>query len=271
MNNTIKLDYGFSQPFVSDRMKSNPTLGKLVYKLFGYTNIGNYARAQVMKKQFAQLPLDTCKNIIDLGCGRGENAMMMAKALPNSNVLALDINAASVTKVTKARNELGLANMQTFAGTIDKAPVEEVDLIYSIDVFEHIYETEMPFSDCYNKLKRGGYLMVKMPNVKQHTIMPEKYFAEHNRWLEEEHVGQVYSLDDLKRRFLQEGFKIVFAAKTDGWKARLAWEVAYFSKKISPLLQLAVLPICKALVWLDNLGSQQKRNGNAITVIGIKA
>ena len=271
MSQAIKLNYGSSQYLLSERMQAFPALSKLINQTMGYTNIGNYARAQVFSKHINQLQLSKMNSILDLGCGYGENALMMANALPHANIFALDIDTRALNRVSLAKEKLDLDNLSLHEGKIDSLPVAGLDLIYSVDVFEHIPASEMPFAACREKLKQGGYLLVKIPNKIQRTFFEPKYFEEHNKWVDHEHPGQVYFLKDLAARFHKEGFKVVFAAQSDGMLARLAWEIAYFTKKGGAIPQLLALPFCKLLVKLDLLmhpkGSSQ---GNAITVIGQK-
>ena len=141
--------------------------------------------------------------------------------------------------------------------------------MFSVDVFEHIKEEEMPFQDAYERLKPGGYLMVKMPTKIQRTILPEAWFEEHEEWLEEEHIGQIYMLEDLVTRFEKEGFKVTHAAYHDQWFARMGWEIGHLSHKSGPFLQLLALPLAKLLVRLDNVFGNKKW-GNTIQVIGQK-
>jgi SAM-dependent methyltransferase len=268
---TIKLNYGESQYLLSEKMQSIPSLGKLLNKVMGYTNIGNYARAKVFTKQVSQLHLSGMKKVLDLGCGYGENAIMMSNALPGAEITALDIDKKALGRVQYAKSKLGIDNMQIHEGRIDTLSHGDFDLVYSVDVFEHIPVAEMPFSGAFEKLKKGGYLLVKIPNKVQRTFFEEKYFEEHNQWVDHEHPGQVYFLNDLKERFEKEGFKVIYAEQTDGILARLAWEIAYFMKKGGSILQLAGLPFCKLLVTLDLvLHPHGSKNGNAITVIGQK-
>ena len=79
--NTIKLEYGNSQHLISKRMQSSPFLAWLLNKTVGYTNIGNYARSKVFKKHLSKLDLANMDKILDLGCGYGDNAIMMSKYL----------------------------------------------------------------------------------------------------------------------------------------------------------------------------------------------
>jgi len=271
MSQAIKLNYGTSQYLLSEKMQAFPSIGKLVNQIMGYTNIGNYARAQVFSQHINQIDLSKMNNILDLGCGYGENALMMSQALSDKNIYALDIDTRALDRVRLAKNKLNLNNLTIHQGKIDTLPVAELDLVYSVDVFEHINENEMPFADAYAKLKTGGYMLVKMPNKIQRTVFEEKYFAEHNKWVDHEHPGQVYFLKDLVARFHKEGFKVVFACQSDGMLARLAWEIGYFMKLGGSIPQLLTLPLCKLLVKLDLLTHPNgSSNGNAITVIGQK-
>lgn len=262
--------FGKSQVLTSSRMQKWPGLAQLVHKIFGYTSVGNYARARIFQRLLQQLPVERFQHILDLGCGLGEYSFMIAEGLPHAKVTAIDILPDRVAAVKKARAQLGLKNLQVELGKIEDLPESrQFDFIFSVDVFEHIKEDEMPFRQAWDRLREGGYLLVKMPSEKQHTLLPEAWFEEHNEWLEHEHVGQIYELDDLKKRFEQEGFEVEYAAYADGPLSRVAWELAYFAKKGGALPHLLLLPLCKGLVKLDTL-SQNRTKGNTIQVIGRK-
>ena len=261
--------FGKAQVLTSQRMQQQPRLAKLIHNIFGYTSIGNYARAQVFIKLLKRLPLEKFRHILDLGCGLGEYSFMMAESLPQAKVTAIDILPDRVAAVKKAKAQLGLPNLDVRQTKIEEIEDQKYDFIFSVDVFEHIREQEMPFKAAHKRLDEGGYLLVKMPTKEQFTILPENWFEEHNDWLDHEHVGQIYTLQDLQKRFEQEGFEVVHAAYADGPVSRLAWEIGYLAKKGGAALHLLLLPLCKGLVKLDMLfGSRNK--GNTIQVIGRK-
>lgn len=263
--------FGKTQVLTSNRMLNRPKLSRLVYKIFGYTSLGNYARAQVFIKIIRQLPVENFKNILDLGCGMGEYSFMMAESLPHAQVTAIDLLPDRVAAVKRAREQLKIRNLEVFMNKIEELPPNrEYDFIFSVDVFEHIPPAEMPFKEAYKRLKPGGYFLVKIPNVKQQTFLPESIFSEHNEWLEHEHVGQVYDLNGLKDRFEQEGFKVEYAAYADGPLSRIAWEAAYMAKKGGAVFHLLLLPFCKALVKIDMLLFNNPARGNTIQVAGRK-
>lgn len=271
MHQNPKFEYGKTQIFTSPRMRKNPGLAKLIYSIFGYTSIGNWARAKIFVDRLKYLPAATFKKILDLGAGLGEFTFMMAEALPNAKITALEILPERVSYLKEVLQKRNFPNVSIYEHKIEELKEDEAyDFIFSVDVFEHILKEEMPFDECYNKLKPGGFLMVKMPNITQTTICPDSWFEEHNEWLEDEHIGQVYNLDDLVDRFKQSGFSIIHASYSDGWISRLGWELSYFTAKGGALIQLLFLPLCKFIYWIERLTYNSKTKGNSIQVIGKK-
>jgi 2-polyprenyl-3-methyl-5-hydroxy-6-metoxy-1,4-benzoquinol methylase len=266
-----KFEYGKSQVFTSPRMRKHPAIGRFIYNVFGYTSIGNWARANVFIDRLKMLPYRNFKKIMDLGAGLGEFTFMMAEALPQTQITALEIAPDRIALLQEVVAKQKYSNVTVYPDYIaNHTENEAYDFIFSIDVFEHILKEQMPFEEAYKKLKPGGYLMVKMPNVTQITIFPDAWFQEHNEWLEDEHIGQVYNLDQLVDRFKQAGFSIVHASYSDGWVSRLGWEISYFSQKGGSAVQLAFIPLVKFIYWIERLTFSSKKKGNCIQVIGRK-
>lgn len=265
----MELTFGTAQVHTSERLKHRPKMAKLFSKVFGYTNVGNYARFTVFRKLINRISLSESSKVLDLGTGYGEYAFSLAKALPKGKIHALDIDEQRIATVQKAKKEMAFDNVYTHAKPIDGLRERDFDFIFSVDVFEHIAPEKMPFKSAFEKLKPGGHFLVKIPNVTQKTIFPERLFEEHHDWLEEEHVGQIYDLHSLQSRFSREGFDITYAAYSDGWLSRFAWELAYLGKKTGIIGQLLSLPVAKLFIHIDRLIHSNKW-GNAIQVIGQK-
>lgn len=265
----MELTFGTAQIHTSERLKNKPKMATLFNKIFGYTNVGNYARFTIFKRLIKEVNPRQNSQILDLGTGYGEYAISLAQALPLAHVHALDIDKERISTVQNAIRNLGLKNIFTHCKPIDGLKQKHFDFIFSIDVFEHIAPEKMPFQVAYDKLKPGGYFMVKIPNVTQKTLFPEAWFEEHHDWLEEEHIGQIYDLAGLESRFKKEGFNIVHASYSDGWLSRLGWELAYLGKKTGIIGQLVTLPIAKGLIHIDRQVHPDTW-GNAIQVIGQK-
>jgi len=263
--------FGKSQLHTSKQLQRYPQMAKLIHFLFGYTLVANYARATVFIKILKKLPYQQFKKVLDIGCGWGEYAFMMAEGLPKASVTALDVKANNLNEVEAAIPKMGVKNLVTHLGDVKSLQMdrESLDFAYAVDVFEHIDEKEMPFQEVYQLLKPGGYLLVKVPNATQNTLLPNGWFSDHHDWLEDEHIGQVYDLEQLKARFRAEGYTITFASYSDGIISRLAWEVAYFAERLGHFTKLLFLPLSKMLVQLDRL-VHHNRSGNAIQVVGQK-
>ena len=268
---TINFEYGKTQTLTSARMLKHPALSKVIFSIFGYTSVGNWARAHIFINRLKLLPVRSFKKILDLGAGLGEFTFMISEALPEAHVTALEILPERIRLLKHVVNSQKIQNVTVFEDKIEQLPENDAyDFIFSVDVFEHILKEEMPFDECFKKLKKGGYLLVKIPNVTQLTICPDSWFQEHNEWLEDEHVGQVYNLDGLTERFKNAGFKIVHASYSDGWISRVAWELSYFSAKGGSLLHLLFLPLCKFIYYIEWATFSSTKRGNAIQVIGMK-
>lgn len=267
----MNIVFGRMQDQMSGRMRKYPALARFIRSVFGYTLVGNYARALTFKRLLEEIPGQELEHILDLGCGYGEYAFMMAEAFPSAEVTALDLNAQSVQDIERLARKNSFNNLRTHIGPIDTLDRADgtYDFIFSIDVFEHIKEEEMPFQQAKDKLRSGGYLLVKIPNRDQLTILPEQWFEDHHHWLEDEHIGQVYDLKGLSQRMEAEGFEVIYQAYGDGWWSRLGWEIGYLSHKAGPVLQLLCLPIAKLMVKIDFLFKHRK-SGNTIQVIGKK-
>ena len=269
--NEVTFSFGHTHVLTSARLRNHPRVAKLIFSIFGYTSFGNWARAMVFVNLLRLLPLKEFKNIMDLGAGLGEFTFMMSEALPDAQITALEILPRAIDLLNNVVKKCDYRNVTVFPHKIEELPANGTfDFIFSVDVFEHILPEEMPFSECYKKLRPGGYFLVKMPAKVQRTIMPDSWFEDHNEWLEGAHVGQVLTLEDLVQKFKQAGFTIVHASYSDGLLSRLAWEMAYLTSKRGAIPKLLVLPICKLLNSIDRMTYRSKKHGNAIQVIGVK-
>ncbi|MEP1085921.1 MAG: class I SAM-dependent methyltransferase, partial [Algoriphagus sp.] len=141
----MNLTFGQAQVFTSKRMTQSPMLSKLFNQIFGYTNVGNYARFTIFKELIKEIPFSQRPEILDLGTGYGEYAISMATALPNAIVHALDIDGERIDTVNQAVSKARISNIRTHHAFLENTAISELDFVFSVDVFEHILPAQMPF------------------------------------------------------------------------------------------------------------------------------
>lgn len=265
----MQLTYGKSQLFTNAARKRHPFLARIIYRLLGVTHIGSYARSLIFRRLLKQVPVRGFRKILDFGCGFGDHAFMLAEGLNEVQITALDIDTNKIQAVEEGKNKLDLSNVHPHLGMIQALPQRDFDFIYSIDVFHCIAPEEMPFEEVMEHLKPGGFFLVKMPNRVQSSILPMRWFKEHQHSVEEKHIGQVFELYDLVAKFQEQGFNIIHCSYSDGVLARLAWEINYLSYHWGKIPLFLFLPLSKFLVTLDHIVHNQN-GGNTIQVIGQK-
>ena len=104
------------------------------------------------------------KNILDVGCGRGEFSIWLA--LQGANVSGLDIGP-SLIEAAKAQAQVNGVSCDFRAGDIRRLPFkdEAFDFVLSIAVLHHLSEPDVITSlkECDRVLKRGGLFLAYEP------------------------------------------------------------------------------------------------------------
>lgn len=99
--------------------------------------------------------------ILDVGCADGTISMMI-KGHTGSEVYGIDINEEN-TKTAKAKGII------VKAGSVDGAelPYETgfFDAVYCGDVLEHVIRTDFLLEEMFRVLKKGGFLVLSVPNT----------------------------------------------------------------------------------------------------------
>jgi len=146
---------------------------------------------------------------------------------------------------------------------------EKYDLIYSIDVLEHISGNWKVIENIYRALKNEGIFYLAMPSEKDHRyLFPERFFQKYIEWSAREHTGDQYEVSELCSILKDIGFKIILAKYTFGLWGRLAWELdmltdgAIYLKRI--LFPMLMLFSYLDTIWRNQIGSY------ALLVIGKK-
>lgn len=119
--------------------------------------------------------------VVDFGCGRGEMAYQAAKK--GASVLGVDYSNVSIRmcKELPKRVKGDLKFQLTSSPKID-VPDNSVDLIYFIDVIEHLYPKEVDtiFHEFFRVLRSGGKIVIHTGPNREYFDVGYKYFT---RWV----------------------------------------------------------------------------------------
>lgn len=232
------------QLLTTDMPKSNLLARILRATPFSIKHIGNYVRTLHFFRTIRTLPLSSFGSILDAGCGGAYHALELAKRHPHVRVVGMDIEVPSLETLRPPNFSFECKNIATLN---DSATY---DLIYSIDVLEHIPGNKEIVQWFHRALKDGGYLYLHMPNrTTACHIFPEKYFWSFDNWAKEEHRGEMYTLPELTLLVERTGFQIIEARHTFGLLGQIAWELDRMTDG-RVITKLMMMPVLKSLSQL---------------------
>lgn len=233
----------------------------LKFTPFYPTHIGDYIRNIYFSKCTESLPWKDFSRILDSGCGHGQYAKKLAIRHPHLKIDAYDIRKykswddAPKNLRFRQKDLLKLTDQNCY------------DFCLNIDVLEHISENHKVIENIRKALKIGGYFYLHMPGKSESRIFPEKFFREFDDWAKEEHVGEMYELDEIKETVVSIGFEIVEARETFGLLGSFAWEIDRITDK-HIFLKIILMPLLKLLSHLD---AKCSRKGGGVLVLAVRS
>lgn len=242
--------------------------GKLYILIFGTPHVGTFANGIYLKRILRKR---TFKNILDAGCGSGTFSFYIAKNFSKSSVVGVDIgkqglhdHSRTLDVCSKIQKTLKLPNLVFTELDLCRLSAKgEYDLIICFDVLEHIKENQKVIKNFFSALKKGGWLLLRIPTKEQVRLFDKKYTRKHELWAKVEHVGQHHDMKSLVYAIEEVGFKIVFKRYTNGVWGRLSFELneimEYYNFPL--ILQYSVVPFLKLLRYIDTLADNKEGNG----------
>lgn len=119
-----------------------------------------------------QLALDLINEkdkVLDIGCGAG-NFLIRAKDKA-AEVCGLELNEKAIA----ACKEKGLAVYDEMISVHAKKKTEYYDVVCMFQVLEHIYDVKSFLEDSVSALKKGGKLVIGVPNNEPYFLGYDKY------------------------------------------------------------------------------------------------
>jgi len=248
------------------------TLGLLYLWLFGTPELGRFAGGLLLNRALAGRSVSS---ILDAGCGDCTYSLYLATRLPLARVKGVDIGINGLHTATpklqlgrEIRQDLGLHN-----AVFEQADIalfvepEAFDFILCLDVLHYIPNTRRVLQNFYQSLRRGGTLLLRVPDKLQRRILYKAFTAQYDTWADAEQKGRHYDMDSLAADLTTIGFQITDAFFDMSLWGRLSFELrealSYWRVPLSATLLL--LPFLKGLRYLDAV--RKHREGDGLVVI----
>lgn len=106
-----------------------------------------------------QIPLESPRNIVDLGCGPGNSTAVLRSKWPGASLTGIDSSADMLGKAVSQ----GLDAKWIQADLRDWSPQKKYGLIFSNAVFQWIHTAELLLETCVDALEPGGFLAFQVP------------------------------------------------------------------------------------------------------------
>ncbi len=139
------------------------------------------ARATNSDHVVRQLALPRGARVMDVGCGPGRVTIPLARAVgPDGEVLALDVQAAMLSRVAERAGKEGLANVRPIHSDVRSASIENgsLDAAVMVMALGEVPERTSVFPFIFVTLKPGGRLLVAESIFDPHFVSRTKVRAQ---------------------------------------------------------------------------------------------
>jgi SAM-dependent methyltransferase len=234
----------------------------LLKKIFKYGYVGGICRYLHFMKVIKNLNLPKLSlKVLDAGCGNGEIAYSLAKKFRQFSVFAFDKKRSPYWDLLSTDNlQFCIKDLQN-----EHIGISEYDIVYTIDVLEHIKNNKLVLKALAQALKPGGFLIVLMPSLYDNKrLFGRRFYKNIEDSLAKEHIGERYTLTELCSIIRDMKFEILEARHTFGFFGQLASDIETFLTAIIGPIVKCFLPLFIMLSYLDVLWPNKDGNGLCI-------
>lgn len=223
---------------------------KLYISVFGIPEIGFQERFNFFQRCIKNL---NGKIFIDAGCGNGAYSRYMANQYPQSKIIAFDFEKKLVSLAKELTPQ---KNINFFTHDLTKKNTQllnKADIVWSLDVLEHIKDYKKAVKNLTLMVKKNGYLILHVPLINQRRWL--KYF---NDWTHETHEREGFQKKEITD--LLKNFKIVKEINTFGAPGSFIWELNIILFKHLPPVGTLLFPLLRMILYFDKLIPSKKYN-----------
>ena len=177
----------------------------------------------------------------------------MANQYPQRKIMAFDLEK----KLDSLARELTpQKNIDFFTHDLTKNNVKllnKADIVWSVDVLEHIKNYKKAVKNLILMVKKNGYLILHLPLINQRRWL--NYF---NHWTHETHEREGFQKKEITN--LLKNFQIIKEINTFGALGSLIWEINTILFKKIPALAALLFPLLRLFMLLDKVIPSKKYN-----------
>jgi len=201
-------------------------------------HVGAMIRWRWLQRAMEPLLSQGAPQVLDAGSGNGDHTFRLARRYARAAIHGVDVDGEHVAACQARLNVAPLSNL-TFAQADLTEPLgtEAYDVVYSVDVLEHITDDRAALTNLARALRPGGWLIIHTP------LAPQRHWLRRfdlDRCPRSDHVRQGYNEEDLLDKVRAAGLEISSVRYTHGRWGTLAWELWKLAR---PHL------LAKALLW----------------------
>ncbi|MDP3090757.1 MAG: methyltransferase domain-containing protein [Nitrospira sp.] len=210
------------------------------------------------------------RRVMDAGCGpEAQLTAMLAGRYPTCSFVGWDLHVDR-----EVRDALPRTNVSVIESDLARlASIGEYDLVYSIDVLEHIDDFEGTLDRLVSALRSGGLLFIHVPSLEQRFWFgsgeeeaPDRFRAHRSG---DDHVHEGFSLSQLTEALERRSVTVLDARPTFGrWVGLLKETFSYGEGRRVSGIGLLLLPAVLLTVALEMLFVPKRGNGSMI--VGMK-
>jgi SAM-dependent methyltransferase len=241
-------------------------LRKAFVRLFGPLGVHARIRNTRVINAISRMNLPADARVLDAGCGHAYATFWLARRHPQIQFDALEIDEKLVRNGQIISRGLGLQNVRFILGTaLEVADDGTYDLLFSIDVLEHIVDDVGTLGKFHRAIKPAGTLLLHLPRRHQEH---KRFISSFSRHTTPDHVRDEYTAAEIREKLAQTGFEVMSINYGFSMWGELAFESNYLFWKWPPLRILSALVLHPLSVWLAYMDTRQDYDdGNSLLIL----
>lgn len=237
-------------------------------RLLGVTSVHTRLRSLHILQEMAKVrPFP--RSVVELGFGEGHLLLWLARHHPDTRFEGWELDTSLVARARSRANSLGLTNITFNSGEFaaDRA-VPRFDLIYCVDVLEHVPEDQALLAALARSLHPDGLFIIHVP---QRRSRQQRFFSRFHRHAEPGHVREEYTVSELVTKVMAAGLEIIRIEETFGPAGELAFEInslGWPHQVADRVIRILSLPVTLPLGLLDLAPAREW--GNSLLLVAHK-